>query len=93
MRHLFIVDPVPGLNPDADTSVAFMREAARRGHTVATCGAPDLSVGAAGRARGRWVETRARSGRDWYELGAGGEGELAEFDVAFAVPVETLDRR
>ncbi len=83
MRHLFIVDPVPGLNPDADTSVAFMREAARRGHAVATCGVPDLSVGPGGRAQASWVETRARTGRDWYELGARGRGELGEFDVVW----------
>jgi glutathione synthase len=83
MRHLFIVDPVPGLNPDADTSVAFMREAARRGHAVATCGAHELSVGPSGRARALWVETRARAGREWYELGARGEGELGEFDVVW----------
>jgi len=83
MRHLFIVDPVPGLNPDADTSVAFMREAARRGHVVATCNVEELSVGPGGRARASWIETRARSGRDWYELGARGGGELGEFDVVW----------
>lgn len=83
MRHLFIVDPVPGLNPDADTSVAFMREAARRGHGVATCSVSDLSVGPEGRTRASWVETRARAGREWYELGARGGGELGEFDVVW----------
>src|SRR5512139_408333 len=83
MRHLFIVDPVPGLNPDADTSVAFMREAARRGHDVATCGVPELSVGPGGRTQASWVETRVRPGRDWYELGARGRGELGEFDVVW----------
>jgi glutathione synthase len=81
MRHLFIVDPVPGLNPDADTSVVFMREATRRGHRVATCGVAELSVGPAGRAQGRWFDTRVREGRDWFELASQGAGELAEFDV------------
>ncbi|MEX2206097.1 MAG: glutathione synthase [Myxococcota bacterium] len=83
MRHLFIVDPVPGLNPDADTSVVFMREAARRGHQVATCGVSELSVGPGGRTRGRWLETRVREGRDWFEIAAQGSGELAEFDVVW----------
>jgi glutathione synthase len=83
MRHLFIVDPVPGLNPDADTSVVFMREASRRGHQVATCGVSELSVGPGGSARARWLETRVRDGRDWYEIAAQGSGELAEFDVVW----------
>ncbi|MFI5315766.1 MAG: glutathione synthase [Myxococcota bacterium] len=83
MRHLFIVDPLPGLNPDADTSVMFMRDAARRGHSVATCDVADLSVGENGRARASWVETRARESRDWYELGPSSAGSLSEFDVVW----------
>jgi glutathione synthase len=83
MRHLFIVDPVPGLNPDADTSVAFMREASRRGHSLATCGVAELSIAPGGGARARWVETRVREGRDWFELGAPGAGDLGEFDVVW----------
>jgi hypothetical protein len=34
MRHLFLIDPPPRLAPRADTSIAFMREAAARGHEV-----------------------------------------------------------
>lgn len=83
MRHLFIVDPVPGLNPDADTSVVFMREAARRGQYVATCGVADLSVGPGGRTQARWFETRVAEGRDWFELGPAGAGELGELDVVW----------
>jgi len=69
MRHLFIVDPVPGLNPDADTSVVFMREAARRGHRVATCGVSELSVGPGGRARSRRPRPEAWRWRTAYPLG------------------------
>jgi glutathione synthase len=83
MRHLFIVDPLAGLNPNADTSVVFMREATRRGHRVSTCDVADLSVGAGGRASAKWVETRVRESRDWYELGAAGAGSLGEFDVVW----------
>jgi len=83
MRHLFIVDPLPGLNPDADTSVVFMRDAARRGHELATCGVGDLSVGPGGRTQANWVETRAREGREWYTLGASGASELGAFDVVW----------
>ncbi len=83
MRHLFIVDPVPGLNPDADTSVVFMREAARRGQRVATCGVADLSVGPGGRAHGRWSEVRVSEGRDWFAIEGQAAGELSEFDVVW----------
>ena len=83
MRHLFIVDPLRGLNPDADTSVVFMREAARRGHRVATCDVADIGVGPGGRACARWTDTRVRETRDWYELGGAGSGSLAEFDVVW----------
>jgi len=83
MRHLFIVDPLPGLNPDADTSVVFMREAARRGHKVATCDVAELGVGPGGRAVGKWAETRVRDSHDWYEVAGEGSGSLGEFDVVW----------
>lgn len=37
MKHLFVIDPLAVLQPAADTSIAFMREATRRGHEVHTC--------------------------------------------------------
>ena len=83
MRHLFIVDPLPGLNPEADTSVMFMRDAARRGHSVAACDVADLSVAAGGQARASWVDVRVRESRDWYEVGRSGAGALDEFDVVW----------
>jgi glutathione synthase len=83
MRHLFIVDPLRGLSPDADTSVMFMREAARRGHDVATCDVSELSVGPGGAAWTSWVETRVRETRDWYEVGGAGRGSLGQFDVVW----------
>jgi glutathione synthase len=83
MRHLFIVDPLRGLNPDADTSVMFMREVVRRGHQVATCDVSDLSVAHGGSASARWVETWVRESRDWFEVGSAGEGTLGEFDVVW----------
>ncbi|HTO68726.1 MAG TPA: glutathione synthase [Myxococcota bacterium] len=83
MRHLFIVDPIAGLNPNADTSVVFMREAARRGHDVATCDVSALSIASSGRAQARWTETKIRETTGWYELGAERAGELGEFDVVW----------
>jgi glutathione synthase len=83
MRHLFIVDPLRGLSPDADTSVMFMREAARRGHDMATCDVSELSVGPGGAAWASWVETRVRESREWYEVGGAGRGTLGQFDVVW----------
>jgi glutathione synthase len=83
MRHLFIVDPLAGLNPNADTSVVFMREATRRGHKVATCDVADLGVASGGRAYARWVELQVRESRDWYTVGAEGSGPLGDFDVVW----------
>lgn len=68
MRHLFIIDPLELLQPETDSSIAFMREAGRRGHVVETCligdlsqrgGAPfaDAAVTRAGDATPRWYET------------------------------------
>ena len=34
MKIAFIVDPLDGLKPAKDSSIAMMREAARRGHKV-----------------------------------------------------------
>ena len=48
MRQLFIVDPLPGLSVTQDTTVVFMREAARRGHEVWACCVEDLVAGSGG---------------------------------------------
>ena len=42
MRHLFILDPLDRLHVAGDSSIAFIREAWRRGHEVATCQIGDL---------------------------------------------------
>ena len=42
MRHLFILDPLDALDVTADTSIAFIQEAWRRGHRVEACGVTDL---------------------------------------------------
>jgi glutathione synthase len=83
MRHLFIVDPLPSLNPTADTSVVFMREVTRRGHRVSACVVADLTVGPGGRAHAKWVDLRVRESHEWYERGAEGAGSLGEFDVVW----------
>ncbi len=83
MRHLFIVDPLPLLNVEKDTTIAFMREAARRGHEVFSAEVVELGVGEGGRPVGRAVPTKPREGDRWYELGAPVFVPLHEFDVVW----------
>src|SRR5450631_2812461 len=41
---LFVVDPLDGLKPAKDSSIAMMRELARRGHAIWACTTRDLAV-------------------------------------------------
>ncbi len=42
LRHLFVMDPLGGVNPDADTSFDFLLETTRRGHENFLCAIGDL---------------------------------------------------
>ena len=44
MKLAFVVDPLPALKPYKDSSIAMMREAARRGHSVHALEARDMFV-------------------------------------------------
>lgn len=44
MRFLFLIDPLESLRPRADTSLALMEEAARRGIACEACGVKDVGV-------------------------------------------------
>jgi glutathione synthase len=86
VRHLFIVDPLPGLNVTQDTSVVFMRECARRGHEVWTCTLPELLGGAGGAPLAWATETSLNEpavGPAWYGTGARRQQALGEFDVVW----------
>ncbi len=83
MRHAFIVDPLPSLNVDKDTTVAFMREAARRGHEIATAQVDGLGVAPGGEAYATLVPTRMRDGAPWYQTGAPAARPLRDFDVVW----------
>ena len=83
MRHLFIVDPLPGLNVTADTTVAFMRAAARRGHEVFSCEVGEI-LASEGRPVAHVVPTTLRPGdAPWYATGEPTTRALAEFDVVW----------
>ena len=84
MRHLFVLDPLASLLPDADTSIAFLREAQRRGHTLETCGIRDLSQ-RGGDAFARAAVTRTRDDDDarWYEVEEPRRVALSDYDAVW----------
>jgi glutathione synthase len=78
---LFVVDPLDALKAYKDSTVAMMREAARRGHDVWTCLQPSL----------RWRDGKVTAhctllalsadNAHWYAPQEEGEHDLAEFDA------------
>jgi glutathione synthase len=83
MRHAFLVDPLPGLNPRKDTTIAFIREAARRGHEVWTGGIERLGLGQ-GSCPVAWLApTDVRDGDPWYTAGDARPVPLERFDVVW----------
>jgi len=94
VHHLFIIDPIERLQVDADTTVAFMREAETRGHEVFTCQIDTLGARDGGRPYAAVVRTRAIEGPAWYAL----EGEqtasfLDAFDVVWMRKDPPFDMR
>ncbi|MYJ25664.1 MAG: glutathione synthase [Holophagales bacterium] len=86
MRHLFVIDPIERLDPEKDTTIAFLREADRRGHELAVCTIDTLELGPAGRPRAEAIPARMvgpASGEPWYETGTGRTALLDEFDVVW----------
>ncbi|MBU1224786.1 MAG: glutathione synthase [Gammaproteobacteria bacterium] len=67
MKLLFVVDPLAGLKPYKDSSVAMMRAAAARGHAVFACEARQLFI-RDGHARASCVALDVRAGDDWYDI-------------------------
>ena len=83
MRHLFIIDQLPRLLVAQDTSIAFMREAARRGHGVWTAQVEQLRVGEGGRPQALAAETFVKECDTWYELGRQVMHACDSFDVVW----------
>ena len=86
MRHLFVIDPIERLDPEKDTTIAFLREADGRGHELEVCTIDTLGLGPEGRPRAEAMPTRtlapAADGA-WYETGRGRTAFLDEFDVVW----------
>jgi glutathione synthase len=86
MRHLFVIDPIERLDPEKDTTIAFLREADRRGHELAVCTIDTLDLGPDGRPKAEAIPARTTDpdgGAAWYEVGAGRTAFLDEFDVVW----------
>jgi glutathione synthase len=78
---LFIVDPLDDLKAYKDSSIAMMREAARRGHDIWTCLQPSLRW-RDGKVTARCSLLALTAGNTpWYTLREEGEHDLAEFDA------------
>jgi glutathione synthase len=84
MKHLFVIDPLDRLLPKADTTIAFMREATKRGHQQWTCLVSQL--GLRNGVPFAWAtETRTTPpGQDpWYQVGERERRDLEDFDVVW----------
>jgi len=77
---LFVVDPLDALKPAKDSSIAMMRELARRGSQVWACSANALvwEAGAV-RASARPLRLAEVGAEPWYSAGAAQDRALADF--------------
>jgi glutathione synthase len=81
MRLAFVVDPLHLLKAYKDSSIAMMREAARRGHEVHVLQARDMFA-REGKVRASTTPITLRDdNHDWFTAGAASEAVLADFDV------------
>ena len=82
MKLLFVADPLESFKTYKDTTFAMMREAQRRGHTIAACGPQDIwwQCGARVMARVRHIALTGHA-EDWFTTQSEGEAALASFDA------------
>jgi glutathione synthase len=80
MKLAFVLDPLPALKPYKDSSVAMMREAARRGHEVYALEPGDMYVrDGAVSADVRKLDV-SKDDKAWYRAGEPHVAALATFD-------------
>ena len=76
-----VMDPIAGIMPAKDSTLAMLLEAQTRGHTLYYFEQEDLYL-LAGEARGRGRAVKVRdTAEDWFELGDVEDMGLAELDV------------
>ena len=82
MNLLFVADPLESFKTYKDTTFAMMREAQRRGHTLAACGPQDIRW-----LQGEGVSAQVRDIRltgdahDWFESNGSRRAALKTFDA------------
>ncbi len=81
MQFLFIVDPLESIKAYKDTTVAMMREAARRGHAVYTCEQQSIAFDEGSVSAHAARLTLSDDDHEWYVAEAPGERKLASFDA------------
>jgi len=84
MRLAFVVDPLDHLKAYKDSSIAMMREAARRGHSIAAFEARDMYVlEGEVRARAQALEIHDDNARWYSPRGEPADTPLADFERVF----------
>jgi glutathione synthase len=79
LKIAFIIDPLPKLKVEKDSSVAMMAAAAARGHRIFACEQGQVSL-AEGRVVGTFSEITLTGGMPrWYRAGPPAEAALADF--------------
>ena len=81
MKFAFVVDPLERLKPYKDSSIAMMREAARRGHEVHALEARDMYVRNGMVRAGVCRLDVSNDNHEWYSAHEPVDAELARFDV------------
>ena len=80
MKLLFVVDPLAGLKPYKDSSVAMMRAAVARGHAVFACEARRLAV-KDGVAHADCDALEVHGDDDWFRIARTDTSALKDFDA------------
>jgi len=80
MKLLFVVDPLAGLKPYKDSSVAMMRAAVARGHVVFATEARQLQV-KGGITHAACAALEVRADDDWYRVTRTDTHALKDFDA------------
>lgn len=82
MNLLFVADPLESFKIQKDSSFAMMREASKRGHSLAACELHHLRWVSGARVSARTRPLRLQSGSGaWFSESAPREQALAEFDA------------
>ncbi|MEE2776525.1 MAG: glutathione synthase [Acidobacteriota bacterium] len=93
MKHLFVADPPQRFLPDADTTIAFLREAARRDHETHICEIGSLGARDGGRPDAMATSIQANDTEDWFRLGDTARRPLDSFDVVWMRKDPPFDMR